>query len=41
MTDINSHIDRIKDYPTFSAGPIIRREYPFNDMDIKDRKKIF
>ena len=39
--DIKSNIDKIKDYPTFHAGPIIRREYPFDNMKMKDRKKIF
>ena len=39
--DIKSNIDKIKDYPTFHAGPIIRREYPFDNMEMKDRKKIF
>lgn len=39
--DIKSNIDKIKDKPTFHAGPTIRREYPFDNMEIKDRKKIF
>ena len=39
--DIKSNIEKIKDYPTFHAGPIIRREYPFDNMEMKDRKKIF
>lgn len=39
--DIKSNIDRIKDYPIFHAGPLIRREYPFIDIDMKSRKKIF
>ena len=38
--DVKSNIDKIKDYPTFHAGPIIRREYPFDNMEMKDRKKI-
>ena len=39
--DIKSNIEKIKDYPIFHAGPIIRREYPFENMEMKDRKKIF
>ena len=39
--DIKSNIEKIKEYPTFHAGPIIRREYPFDNMEMKDRKKIF
>ena len=39
--DIKSNIEKIKHYPTFHAGPIIRREYPFDNMEMKDRKKIF
>ena len=39
--DIKSNIEKIKDYPIFHAGPIIRREYPFDNMEMKDRKKIF
>lgn len=39
--DIQSNINKIKDYPTFHAGPIIRREYPFQNVDIIERKKIF
>lgn len=39
--DINSNINKIKDYPIFHAGPIIRREYPFENIEMKDRKKIF
>ena len=37
--DIKSNIEKIKDYPIFHAGPIIRREYPFDNMEMKDRKK--
>ena len=39
--DIKSNIEKIKDYPIFHAGPIIRREYPFDNMEMKDRKKYF
>ena len=39
--DIKSNIEKIKDYPIFHAGPIIRREYPFDNMEMKDRKKTF
>ena len=37
--DIKSNIEKIKDYPIFHAGPIIRREYPFDNMEMKDYKK--
>ena len=37
----DNSIEKIKEYPTFHAGPIIRREYPFDNMEMKDRKKIF
>lgn len=39
--EIKSNIEKIKDFPIFHAGPIIRREYPFDYMKMKDRKKIF
>ncbi len=39
--DIKSNIRKIEKYPIFHAGPIIRKEYPFNDMSMEDRKKIF
>ncbi len=39
--EIKSNIENIKDFPIFHAGPIIRREYPFDYMEMKDRKKIF
>lgn len=32
---IKSNIEKIKDYPTFHVGPIIRREYPFDNMEMK------
>ena len=38
---IISNIEKISDYPVFHAGPIIRREYPFDNVDILVRKKIF
>lgn len=38
--DISSNIEKIKDKPVFHAGPIIRREYPFQNESIEDRKKI-
>ena len=34
--DINSNIEKIKHYPTFHAGPIIRREYPFDNKENDD-----
>ena len=39
--NIASNISKIKNYPVFHAGPIIRREYPFENMDMIERKKIF
>lgn len=39
--DISSNIEKIKDKPVFHAGPIIRREYPFQNESMEDRKKIF
>ena len=39
--DISSNIEKIKDKLVFHAGPIIRREYPFQNESIEDRKKIF
>lgn len=39
--DITSNINKIKDKPVFHAGPIIRREYPFINIDISERKKLF
>ena len=38
--DISSNIERIKDKPVFHAGPIIRREYPFENDSPEDRKKL-
>lgn len=38
--DISSNIEKIKDKPVFHAGPIIRREYPFQNESIEDRKNI-
>ena len=29
------------EYSVFHAGPIIRREYPFQNESIEDRKKYF
>ena len=39
--NIASNISKIKNYPVFHAGPIIRREYPFENMDMIERKKYF
>ena len=39
--DIKSNIEKIKDKLVFHAGPIIRREYPFQNESIEDRKKFF
>ena len=30
--DIKNNIEKIKNYPTFHAGPIIRREYPLDNI---------
>ena len=38
--NISSNINKIKDRPVFHAGPIIRREYPFENEPIEDRKKL-
>lgn len=38
--DISSNIEKIKDKPVFHAGPLIRREYPFQNESMEDRKKI-
>lgn len=40
-SNISSNIEQIKDKPVFHAGPIIRREYPFQNESIEDRKKLF
>ena len=37
--DIKSNIEKIKDYPIFHAGPIIRIEYPFDNVE--DTKETF
>lgn len=39
--DISANIDKIKDRPVFHAGPIIRREYPFQNETPLERKKLF
>lgn len=39
--NISSNIEKIKGKPVFHAGPIIRREPPFQDSTIEERKKIF
>lgn len=39
--NISSNIERIKDKPVFHAGPIIRREPPFQNTSIEDRKRLF
>ena len=41
QNDIKSNLSKIKNYPVFHAGPIIRREYPFENMDMIERKKYF
>ena len=35
------NIEKINDKPVFHAGPIIRREYTFQNESIEDRKKYF
>lgn len=39
--NISSNIEKIKGKPVFHAGPIIRREPPFQDSTIEERKKYF
>ncbi len=34
--DIKSNIEKIKDYSIFHGGPMIRREYPFDNMEMTD-----
>jgi len=38
--DISVNINKIKDRPVFHAGPIIRREYPFQNDTLEERKKL-
>ena len=38
--DISSNIEKIKNRPVFHAGPIIRREYPFQNDSLEERKKL-
>lgn len=38
--DISSNIEKINDKPVFHAGPIIRREYTFQNESIEDKKNI-
>ena len=39
--NISSNIEKVKDKPVFHAGPIIRRETPFENTTIEDRKRLF
>lgn len=39
--DISSNIKKIDDKPIFHAGPLIRREYPYENETIDNRRKIF
>ena len=39
--NIASNIEKIKDKPVFHAGPIIRREPPFENTTIEERKRLF
>ena len=39
--DISSNIEKIVDKPVFHAGPLIRREYPFKNYSLDERRKIF
>ena len=39
--DISNNIDKIANCPVFHAGPIIRKEPPFHNIDAIERKKIF
>lgn len=38
---IESNVEKIANLPVFHAGPIIRKEYPFENEDPKTRKKLF
>ena len=40
-SNISSNIKKIQDQPVFHAGPIIRREFPFQNELIETRKKLF
>ena len=39
--DLTSYLNKIKNKPTFHAGPIIRREKPFDNVSLEERKKLF
>ena len=39
--NIVTNIKKIQDQPVFHAGPIIRREFPFQNESMETRKKIF
>ena len=38
--DISSQLNRFKNNPIFHAGPLIRREKEYKDLDLKQRQKI-
>ena len=38
--DISENINKINSCPVFHAGPLIRREYPFQDFSFQERKKL-
>ena len=38
--DISSQLDKVKNELPFHVGPIIRKEEPYYDMDIKNRAKL-
>ena len=39
--DISPNIEKIAGKPVFHAGPLIRREYPFKEDSLEERRKIF
>lgn len=38
--DISSQLDKVKNELPFHAGPIIRKEKPYDKMDVRDRAKL-
>ncbi len=38
--DISSQLDKVKNELPFHVGPIIRKEEPYINMDVKDRAKL-
>ena len=38
--DISENIEKINSCPVFHMGPLIRREYPFQDLSFQERKRL-